>query len=50
MKGIRKSRDRRATVSAGLLFRRELKDWQSRGGTENKEVVRDLAKLHEAEK
>lgn len=48
IKGILKSRYKIETGSAGLFFRRELKDWASRGGTKNKEVVLDLEKLHAA--
>lgn len=46
IKAVLKNRYKIETGSAGLFFRRELKDWESRGGTKNKEVVLDLSKLH----
>lgn len=39
IKSILRSRYGIATASAGLFFRNELKEWESRGGNKNKSVV-----------
>ncbi len=45
IKGVLKSRYGIETASAGLFFRRELKDWQTRGGNKNKSVVLEPSRL-----
>lgn len=47
IKAVLANRYKIETASAGLFFRNELQEWESRGGTKNKEVVLNLAKLHQ---
>ncbi len=45
IKSVLKSRYGIETASAGLFFRKELKDWQTRGGNKNKSVVLEPSRL-----
>lgn len=47
IKAVLKNRYKIETGSAGLFFRRELKNWDTAGGTKNKMVLLDLQKLSE---
>lgn len=45
IKAVLKSRYGIETASAGLFFRSEIKDWETRGGNKNKSVLLDQERL-----
>lgn len=45
IRNVLKSRYKIETASAGLFFRKELKEWQTRGGNKNKSVVLEPSRL-----
>ena len=46
IKNVLKSRYKIETASTGLFFRKELKDWQTRGGNKNKSIVIENNRLN----
>lgn len=49
IKGILRSRYGIETASAGLFFRNELRDWESRGGNKNKSVLLKIGRIRDQE-